>query len=165
MATLSPSGGDLIETTELAFTGTTVSAVGFSEVTEWTWTLVPITAGTPDGSGNFTIAGSGLMFAVDYVSELGLFPLQYVRYQTPERTLVEVDSWDAVPGPADAPQITKMREDTKDLVEWQLDITATGLDMSSPPKPVTASGSYVLRVFANYDTSRDRLVDAINAKR
>lgn len=163
MASLSPSSGDLIETTELEFVSENITAD--FEVSDWSFDLIPLGQAT-SGDQNFEFTDSGNTFTASYVNEIGLFPLQLIRYLDPGAMPFEVDNWDLLPPPSESPEITRMIEDTKDLLEWELIVTATGIDTNVvPPAPVVIIGNYVLRVFANYDTSKDLLKQAVNERR
>lgn len=163
MASLSPSGGQLIETTELDFMTETITAD--FQVTNWSFVLAPISP-APSGDVNFSFSGSGNTFNASYVSEAGLFPLQFIRYLDPNAQAFDVPSWDELPEPADSPEITKMIEDTKDLLDWTLTVTATGIDTNvAPPVPAVVVGTYDLRVFANYNTSKELLKQAVEERK
>ena len=165
MAELIPeTGTEIISTTE---------DVGSSEVitstlaTVESWSVEFVGAGAaPDNPPSLVGTDQGDSFLIEYVPTNQLFPLQYVDYLEPDQTRVRVtgvDAWDQVPGPEDAPEIVEMREDDKDLLEWSAEVTATGLDGEG--QPVSATADYTITVFANYNLSRDILVEAVNARR
>ena len=157
MVALVPAGGVLLETTELEYTSEIVTATGFSVVSSWAWSLSP----SANEGVNFNFAGAGFLFTADYFSALGLFPLRQLDYLTPGRERVVINSFAELPPPAESPDIVYMEEDDKDLMEWELTVTATGLDAGSP---AAATETYILRVFANYDTSKNELMEALNAR-
>jgi hypothetical protein len=163
MASLSPAGGPLLETTELEFVTETITAD--FQVDDWSFDLVPISP-APSGDANFSFSGAGSTFDASYISEVGLFPLQFIRYLDPSAEAFQVDDWDQLPDPSESPEVVKMIEDTKDLLDWQLIVTATGIDTNvAPPVPATVVGTYDLRVFANYDTSKELLKQAVEERR
>lgn len=161
MAELDPDEGFLIQTTELSFVSGTITAVGFSEVSEWQWTLTP----AENEDVNFTFTPSGMQFVVEYFSELDLFPIVEIRYLDPQRNNVQISEWEQLPDPEDSPEMVRLQEDDKDLIDWDLHVKAIGLDDDSSPSPAEAEGNYTLRVFANYDTSRDILIAAVENRK
>lgn len=165
MAALSPAGGDLITTEENVYTDATITATGFSTVDEWSWSITGVSAGAQDNPPNFVVTPDGLDLLVAYVTEDGLFPIQAIRFIDDQGQDQSVDRFEDLPPPAQSPVLYELREDTKSVLEWELAVTAAGQDTQSPSQPATASGTYTLTVFANYDTSRDKLVAAIEARK
>ena len=166
MTALVPPGGELFDTTELDYTSANVQATGFSEVSDWSYEITPI-GGAPDDVDdvNFSLEGSGFTFTVSYVDEVGLFPFQFLDYLDANRERQRVSGFDELPPPEDAGDVILMQEFDQDLWEWQITITATGLDDDSPPAPASETGVYTVMVRANYDTSRDQLIEAVDARR
>jgi hypothetical protein len=113
----------------------------------------------------FTISGGGGSVTATYNPDPLVFPLQYVEYINPAGGTVRVngvDAWTRVPGPSEAVHIVKMREDTKDKVEYTLTVisqeyTEDGLQ--------TYSTTFQAKVYANYDPSKGLLTAAVDARR
>ena len=159
MASLSPSSGYIIETTELVYTSSTISAVGFSSVS-WEWSLTE-DYGTPSGAEdrNITITPSGMSLNVSYYDYIILFPIITIDYLTDgnSESRTSVTDWDDMTGESD---IVKMQEDGKSWCQWTLDVTATGTDTAG--FPANTSGTYTIRVYSNYDTNRDVLISKVS---
>ena len=163
MAGLSPSGGRYFETTELAFRSETITAVGFDGPPAWSYTLRPIgetPASSTDGV-NIRINVSGYTLTATYVDERNLFPLQKIVYLDPQRQRQTVTGWDDIPDPRYAPDVIELHENHKSWCEWDLSVSATGIDNLTT---VTVRGNYTIRVYANYDTSRDRLINELQRR-
>ena len=163
--TLTPADGtEVINTTEDVGASVTFTS-SLAVVESWDWDIAGIGA-APSNPPEFVVTDQGDSLLLEYEPSPALFPLQYVDYQDDAGQRVRVtgtDAWDQVPPPDDAPEILKMQEDDKDLLEWTASVTATGLDDEG--QPATASGSYPITVFANYDQSRDLLTDAVDERR
>lgn len=163
MASLSPSGGRYFETTELVFRSEDITAVGFDGPPAWSWTLSPI-GETPSSSVegvNITITPSGMKLIATYFTEENLFPIQKIVYLDKDMTRHTVDEWFEIPGINGSPDIVELHENWKSWCDWSLSVTAVG---TSDSLPATASGSYVIRVYANYNTSRDTLRDMLDER-
>lgn len=164
MAGLSPPPGMILETDEMDAATATIQAVGFSSVASWTWSITGIGAAPDDVEPqNFTVTEAGLELSVEYIDEEGLFPLQHIDYLDAAGQRQRVDKWEGLPDPDQSPDLAEMREDDKDLLDWELSVTAEGTDTQG--NPATASGTYQLRVYADYDASQQRLQEAIDARR
>ena len=163
MASLDPDGGLYFETTELEFTSEIITAEGFDAPPEWSWTLTPI-GGTPGSSvdgKNIQITPSGETLIAEYFSEAYLFPIRSIEYLKPDLSVHSVKYFEDVPPVEEAPDITALREDKKDFCEWHLDVEASG---PVGGMPASAGGLFVIRVYANYSTSRDALVAALDRR-
>ena len=163
--TLTPADGtEVINTTEDVGASVTFTS-SLAVVESWDWDIAGIGA-APSNPPEFVVTDQGDSLLLEYEPSPDLFPLQYVDYQDDAGQRVRVtgtDAWDQVPPPADAPEILKMQEDDKDLLEWTASVTATGLDDEG--QPATASGSYPIIIFANYDQGRDILIAAVDARK
>ena len=127
----------------------------------------------------FSVSGSGSTVTVTYNPDPLLFPLQYVEFVNDAGNVVRVngnDAWDNVPGPSIANHISKMREDTKDLLTWTLSVqgekTVPGdpdpdAEPDAPPPPPTVvpfSASFTIVILANYNISKALLSAAVAAR-
>ena len=165
MADLDPADGtEIINTTEDVGASVTITTT-LNTVESWSVDFVGVGA-APDNPPSLIGTDQGASFLIEYVPTNQLFPLQYVDYLEPDESRVRVtgaDAWDQVPDPEDAPEIVEMREDDNDLLVWEAQVTAEGLDEMA--QPATATATYTITVFANYNLSRDTLVEAVNARR
>lgn len=163
---LDPNGGEIIDTPETDSQSATINAIGFSTVVEWVYTLSPVGHEYSGVEGvNFSFTPAGMSFIVEYYDDEGLFPFQYIDYLNPDREQVRVFDQLELPDPEVSPYIIEMREDDKDLLDWELDLTAIGLDTAATPAPKEANAKFILRVRANYDVSKEKLKEGINARR
>jgi hypothetical protein len=159
---LSPPGSLILETTELEYTSATINAVGFDVVASWEYTLTSELGDGKEDGRNFKFNGAGNTFTIDYFNELMLFPIQHIDYMKDDVTRIRINSWEDLPSVSDSPEIVLMREDWKDLIEWTLTVTAIGT-VSGMPSSVT--DTYTIIVYANYDSSRNLLKGAVDARR
>lgn len=162
MASLSPESGMALTSTEFVYTHDTIEAVGFSSVS-WSWQLNEVNP-TPSGTEgkNIIITPSGMSLRIEYVSEEDLFPLVSVEFlfDQDKTTRDMVDDFSDVP--EGASDIVRMEEDRKSWCDWVLSVTASGTDTSS--NPAVATGTYDIRIFANYDVSRDKMLEEVNKR-
>lgn len=156
-ATLNPASGRVLDTIETELTSVSINAVGFSSVV-WTYSFTP----TGFEGINFSFVPAGLVFTINYISDENLFPLEFIKYIDNERELQQVDSFADLPPVNESPYITLMREDDKDLIEWNLSVTASGTDING--NSATVTGNYEVVVKANYNTSKDLLTGAIDER-
>ena len=122
----------------------------------------------------FSISVGGGTVSATYFVDFRIFPLQYVDYVNPAGKLVRIpgiQAMDLLPGPAAAPHVVKMREDTKSFVDYTLTVYShdESVETDEEGNSFTTRTDYVtnftLRVFANYNTNRDKLIAAVNARR
>lgn len=104
------------------------------------------------------IVQSGSTLEVSYVDYLGIFPVDYITYLDVNHKSLNVGDWDELPNENEAIHITKLREDPKDYVEGTLDVTVSSPDGSG-------SGTFKVYVFADYNDSRDFLLEEVNKRR
>jgi len=156
-------GSELWETDEHVATSATVSTT-LASVSAWSWSFNGV-GDAPDGPDWLYANPQGDALEVGYQVSVHVFALKYVEYQLArggDRQRVSgVDAFEQIPDEAD--EMMKAQEDQYDLHEWWVDITANGVD--SEGGPATASGSLLVRIYANYDLSRDKLKEAVGARR
>ena len=107
------------------------------------------------------VTGSSGSVTATYVVDPTIFPLQYIEYVGAAGSVVRVsgiDAWDNLPGPVVAQHIVKMREDSKDLIEYTLTVFSEDLEGSY-------TTVFTIIIFADYDVSRDLLSAAVNDRR
>lgn len=162
MASLEPPSGMALTSTEFVYTQDTIEAVGFSSVS-WSWSLSEVSPTPSNTEGkNIIITPQGMSLILEYVSEEDLFPLISVEYlfNQDSTTREKVDDFADIP--SDSSDIVRMEEDRKSWCDWILTVTATGTDTSS--NPATATGTYDIRIYSNYDISRDKLKSEVNKR-
>jgi hypothetical protein len=118
----------------------------------------------------FSVSAAGGTITVTYNVDFSVFPLQYVDYITPAGNLTRIQGIDAIenlPSPIQSPEIIKMREDTKSVVDFILTVFSIGTETDEEGNSSTTefSTSYSIIITANYDTNRDRLIAEVNARR
>ena len=130
------------------------------------------TAGIPGEYDSYTISPSPAPIIVTgtigsvtatYIVDPTIFPLQYIEYLNVAGEIVRVsgsDAWTDFPGPVVAPHIIKMREDTKDLIEYTLTVFSEDLEDSTRYTTV-----FTIIIFADYDASKELLAAAVNDRR
>lgn len=128
------------------------------------------TAGIPGEYVSYTISpnpapiivtGSSGSVTATYAVDPTIFPLQYIEYAGITGEIVRlsgIDAWANLPDPAVAPHIVKMREDTKDLIEYTLTVFSEDFEGSY-------TTVFTIIIFADYDVSRDLLSAAVNDRR
>jgi hypothetical protein len=107
------------------------------------------------------VTGSLGSVTATYIIDPTIFPLQYIEYLNVAGEVVRVsgfDAWTDFPGPAVAPHIVKMREDTKDLIEYTLTVFSEDIEGSY-------TTVFTIIIFADYDVSKELLVAAVNDRR
>jgi len=126
---------------------------------------------SPSTSAISASGGGGTVTATYTVNPL-IFPLQYVEYVSPEGGVVRVsgnDAWSRVPGPSTAPHIVKMREDTKDLVNYTLTViskeTIPAEEEGGESTEIIHSTQFTVTIFAHYDARKALITAAVNARR
>ena len=157
-------GTEIILTTEDSGASETISST-LASVDSWSWSFDG-TGEAPDDPKELVGTDQGDTLLIEYEPSPDLFPLQYLDYLDADRNRLRiegVDAFDQLPDPQDAPEVVEMREDDKDQLIWSVPVTATGLDGDG--EPATASATYTIRVQANYNLSRDKLSEAVDARR
>lgn len=164
MATLNPtSGTTLIDTLQPVATSATITAVDLTNVV-WTSNVTGISGGAEDNPPNFVITPSGNTLKVDYIVEPSVVRLIELVYRTPDDQIITVEEFDELPDPTASPEIIRMIAYPVNVILWDLDVTADGIDTAEPPGPSFLTGKYTLRVLTNYDTNRDKLVVEVDAR-
>ena len=157
-AELSPTDGLLIETNELDFTSSQITASNMSDVT-WNWSLSPSRTEDKD----ISIISSGNILTVSYFDNIGLFQLETIDYLTngSKSSLTSVRSWDDVNNESD---IIKMLSSDKTTINIDLSVTATGTLTDSETGATsesTVSGNYTITVYTDYSINRDILLSRL----
>jgi hypothetical protein len=118
------------------------------------------------------VTGSSGSVTATYVVDPTIFPLQYIEYVGAAGSVVRVsgiDAWDNLPGPVVAQHIVKMREDTKDLIEYTLTVTSKETipseEEGGEATEVFYQTVFTIIIFADYDVSKDLLTAAVNDRR
>tara|TARA_B100000929_G_scaffold290420_2_gene283904 strand:- start:1343 stop:1843 length:501 start_codon:yes stop_codon:yes gene_type:complete len=165
MATLAPPGGQILDATEFQYGKTdTIVASAFDDPPSWEWSLSPI-GETPSRSTegvNISITPSGWKLIVTYLEEIYLFPIKIIEFTNEYQEFFKNKDWEGVPDKHAFPDLYKMIEDHKSWCEWSLAVTATG---TRNDFPASVSGSYVVRVYADYDNSRDILSNQLEMRK
>jgi hypothetical protein len=107
------------------------------------------------------VTGSLGSVTATYIIDPTIFPLQYIEYLNVAGEVVRVlgfDAWTDFPGPVVAPHIIKMREDTKDLIEYTLTVFSEDFEGSY-------TTIFTIIIFADYDASKALLAAAVNDRR
>jgi hypothetical protein len=121
----------------------------------------------------FVVAAGGSSITVTYIIDRLIFPLEYIDYLDLGGTVVRitgVDAWDQVPSATQAPHIITMQEASGDVVDYILTVFSRE-EISSEDEEVTEPTiidhvtTFQIEIFADYDESKVRLEDAVNARR
>lgn len=161
---LSPSGGLLISSAQGydkdAPVTRTIVATGHDTFVGWEWSISP----TPPSP--ITARESGPILTVGWWSSVRFhFPITDITFIEPgtmaqERT---VPDWSGVPSGA---EITRYRPHRNNFYNYTLSVTAHGLrNTSSGPNPVSASGTYTIRLEHHHNQYRDDMRSLVNAGR
>lgn len=163
---LVPASGFIIDTNRTTLTSGTITAVGFNPPgVLWEYELTP-NGVAPENTDdrNFRAGHDGpFSFKIEFHNDQGLFPFQFVDYvndQNPPGT-VRVNKLSDVP--QSATQIVKSQDDNKDLLTWTLTVTVAGT-VGPFFTPSAEVGVFTVRVYANYDVSKEELKGLINAR-
>ena len=147
--TLAPTGGELFSTFQDAFTSATITASGTDLPVTWEYSI------NPPVDDNFIVTSDGTSLTVSYVNADGLFPFT-IEYLDENEVPHVVTRWEDIPADiANSPQIINMLASLINNKVWDISVTATDSAMA------TASGSYTVKVEANYTLNRDLLVAAV----
>lgn len=156
--TLSTEKEYLIYTPKTVSDSGVITAGGFDTVTDWSYSVSPVNHSITN-TPFFSFSPSVDTFTASYNADPSLFPLKYIDYVTSSNRTVRTTTWGGIPASS---EISLMRERTVSVYVWSLTVTAegyVGLEFK------TATSSYNLLVFANYDINRDILVNEINRRR
>lgn len=158
MAALDPASGTLIDTQATAADSGSVSAVEFqSGPIVWNWSIAA-PPGYQDNPPYLAVTEGSSSLSVAYTPPGGLFIPELIRYLDPGGAVHEVGDWPELPAPADSPEIIEVVPSALYELLFTLSVTASATGES-------ASGSYTLRIVQDYDTVKDDLVGAVDARR
>lgn len=118
----------------------------------------------------FSVSIGGGTVTVTYNVDFEIFPLQYVDYVNTAGSLVRIpgiNAMDLLPDPSAAPHLAKMREDTKSSVTFTITIQSYSVEDDGEGNSYTVNYtmSHTMIINANYNTNRDKVVSAVNARR
>lgn len=178
-ASLSPVSPILVSTSMSNYTMAAVTAVGFTSIESWDWTLTPLDGAKEDVvEDNFIVTVSGGTLTFDYHSSVGLFPMLYVDYIRPSMEVVRVSDFGELPEPKDSPEIVTAIPDSKNIQEWNLTVTVTGMEVveseggdgsggttAPTTQPVTVTQTYLIEIEANFNVMRNRLLEELDKRK
>lgn len=178
-ASLSPVSPILISTSMTNYTVATVTAVGFTSIESWDWSLTPLDGAKEDVvEDNFIVTVSGSTLTFDYHSSVGLFPMVYVDYVTPAMSVIRVNDFSELPEPKDSPEISAAIPDPRNIQEWNLTVTVSGQEVvesgggdgsggatAPTTQPVTVTQTYLIEIEANFNVMRNRLLEELDKRK
>lgn len=133
---------------------------------EWTFELIPLDNAPSNVLGvNFNIEASNVI-VFDYFNSSRLFPVKELSYVDNTNKAHTVNSLGDLPvDHTKSPYITRFISSDKNYFEWRLNVSVTGLEESDPDDglsptitlPVTLTGSYTIRIEADYNENRQIL--------
>lgn len=165
MPGLNPPSGQVLSATEFEYGKTdSIRAFGFDSPPNWSWSFSPI-GETPSRSTegvNVSISEAGWELIISYLGETYLFPIKIIEFTNEYQEFFTTKNWEGVPDGNAFPDLYKMIKDHKSWCEWSLSVTASGTRNSSS---ASISGNYIVRVYADYNNSRDILLDQLDMRK
>jgi len=165
---LQPSGGIIIDTIEHEGDETASTS---SSLNPDFWTIGGNEISESYYINLYTIVGaSGSVFTFTYKDNLEAFPMSHVDYMQSNGNVVRIPGVDAIyhvpPDVNESIEIISMIEDRKSRIDDSYSITAwkerepyeeEGETPEGGPYYNTESGTFTIRIWANYDKHRDML--------
>lgn len=169
MATLIPASGvRIIDTLMTNYKTGTITTDLTSPSWEWTITALDNAPSNVIDRNISVIVGSGIV--INYFDKVGLYPIEELGYVTPSLEVVSINALGELPeDPRLSPRIFKYIVDGKNYMEWRVDVTVTGTEITeteggggnggggTTSREVTLSGSYIVYVEVDYDEHKNIL--------